>query len=267
VQGSAPRHVITKVTDVAEGPIARRIEGRMVVPCYLDQPGCPTGSRFALGPDGNPRRLPGNETVYEFTCNIPRRALDPANGLMRASLYGHGLFGSQGEIDQGQLKDLANEHGFVFCAVDWNGMSFKDVPNAATVLQDLSRFPTLVDHVQQGYLGFLYLGRAMIHPDGFSANPAFRFDGRQVLDPSALFYDGNSQGGIYGGALLAVAPDHQRAGIASRLLDRAVAEIAARGVPLAVIGTGGDDGHAPARALYERHGFTGLPLVRYYRAL
>ena len=45
---------------------------------------------------------------------------------------------------------------------------------------------------------------------------------------------------------------------------RAVAE---RGVPLAVIGTGGGAGHAPARALYERHGFTGLPLVRYYRPL
>ena len=67
--------------------------------------------------------------------------------------------------------------------------------------------------------------------------------------------------------MTAVAPAHQRAGLAGRLLDRAVAEMVARGVPLAVIGTGGDDGHAPARALYERHGFTGLPLVRYYRAL
>ena len=67
--------------------------------------------------------------------------------------------------------------------------------------------------------------------------------------------------------MIAVAPAHQRAGIAGRLLERAVTEMRARGVPLAVIGTGGDDGHAPACALYERHGFTGLPLVRYYRAL
>jgi GNAT superfamily N-acetyltransferase len=42
--------------------------------------------------------------------------------------------------------------------------------------------------------------------------------------------------------MIAVAPSHQRAGIVSRLLDRAVAEIAERGVPLAVIGTGGDPG-------------------------
>src|SRR3712207_1334969 len=69
------------------------------------------------------------------------------------------------------------------------------------------------------------------------------------------------------GERIAVAPDHQRAGIGGRLLERAVTEMRARGVPLAVIGTGGDDGHAPARALYERHGFTALPLVRYYRAL
>ena len=67
--------------------------------------------------------------------------------------------------------------------------------------------------------------------------------------------------------MIAVDPAHQRAGVGSRLLDRAMTEVRARGLPLAVIATGGDPGHAPARALYERHGFTGLPLVRYYRAL
>ena len=54
--------------------------------------------------------------------------------------------------------------------------------------------------------------------------------------------------------MVAVAPARQRAGIESRLLERAVTDMRARGVPLAVIGTGGDDGHAPARALYQRHG-------------
>src|SRR3712207_6892760 len=54
--------------------------------------------------------------------------------------------------------------------------------------------------------------------------------------------------------MIAVAPAHQRAGIAGRLLEHAVTEIAGRGVPLAVIGTGGGDGHAPARALDGRPG-------------
>jgi hypothetical protein len=190
------------VRDHPEGPIARTVRGTLTVPCFLDAPGCPTGSRFLVGEDGEPVRLPGNTTVYDFTCNIPRR-----EGELRPGLYGHGLFGGQGEIHQGQLKDLSVEHGFLFCAVDWNGMSTKDVPNAVTVLQDLSRFPTLVDHVQQGYLGFLLLGRAMIHPDGLNAHPAF--EGR--IDTRELYYDGNSQGGIYGGALTAVSPDIRRA--------------------------------------------------------
>lgn len=34
-----------------------------------------------------------------------------------------------------------------------------------------------------------------------------------------------------------------------------------------VVGTGGDPGHAPARRLYERAGFTPVPLVRYFKAL
>jgi len=67
--------------------------------------------------------------------------------------------------------------------------------------------------------------------------------------------------------MIAVDPRHQRSGIGSRLLERALAEMSVHGVPLAVIATGGDPGHAPARALYEQHGFTGLPLVRYYRPL
>lgn len=67
--------------------------------------------------------------------------------------------------------------------------------------------------------------------------------------------------------MIAVDPARQGEGIGDALMARAVAEIAARGVDLAVIGTGGDPGHAPARALYERHGFTPFPLVRYYREL
>jgi len=67
--------------------------------------------------------------------------------------------------------------------------------------------------------------------------------------------------------MIAVDPAHQRGGVGSRLLDRAMAEVRLRGLPLAVIATGRDPGHAPARALYEAHGFTGVPMVRYYRAL
>ncbi len=36
------------------------------------------------------------------------------------------------------------------------------------------------------------------------------------------------------------------------------------GLVLINVGTGGDPGHAPARALYETAGFTGVPLMSYF---
>jgi ribosomal protein S18 acetylase RimI-like enzyme len=65
--------------------------------------------------------------------------------------------------------------------------------------------------------------------------------------------------------MVAVAPGSQRAGVGAELIERAMSEIKATGVHLAVIGTSGDPGHAPARAMYEKLGFKGFPHVRYYR--
>jgi len=67
--------------------------------------------------------------------------------------------------------------------------------------------------------------------------------------------------------LLAVHPHYQNRGIGTALNVRVLDEMKARGVRLAVVGTGGDHGHAPARRSYEKAGYTGLPLVRYYKAL
>ena len=52
--------------------------------------------------------------------------------------------------------------------------------------------------------------------------------------------------------MIAVDPSHQGTGVAASLMDRAIAHIKAQGVDLAVIGTDGDPGHAPARGLYEK---------------
>jgi hypothetical protein len=120
------------------------------------------------------------------------------------------LFGSAGEVNGGKLYDLA-QYGLMFCATDWAGMAFDDIPNALSINVDIGRFSTLADRVQQGMLNFLYLGRAMIHADGFCASAAFQVNGSCVINRSELFYNGGSQGGIIGGALAAVAPDYTAA--------------------------------------------------------
>jgi len=67
--------------------------------------------------------------------------------------------------------------------------------------------------------------------------------------------------------MIAVDPAYQHQGVGASLMQHAVAEIEAKGLDLAVIATGGDPGHAPARALYERFDFKPFPQVRYYRRL
>ncbi len=67
--------------------------------------------------------------------------------------------------------------------------------------------------------------------------------------------------------LLAVHPDYQNQGIGTELNNFALGKMKERGVQLAVVGTGGDPGHAPARRAYEKAGYTPLPLVRYYKDL
>jgi hypothetical protein len=227
VEGSAPPFTVTSVQNFApcdpepsgcqsgqDDRIARQVQGTVTVPCYLNQGGCPPGSRFAFAPGSNlPKRFAGNNRQANFDCIIPRAAVDGGVHPARPSLYGHGLFGSAGEVDAGNVKSMANEHNFVFCATDWIGMSNPDLPNAVNILNDLSNFPSLPDRLQQAYLNFMYVGRLMIHPSGFRSNAAFRVGGQSVLGGQRLFYDGNSQGGIEGGALTALAPDFNRASL------------------------------------------------------
>jgi hypothetical protein len=230
VQGRSPEFTISEVTEnpSSGGRILRRVEGTVSVPCYLDKPNCPTGSQFFYpNPDSTvPTRIPGNSYDARFICNIPKSVAD--RGPARPSLYGHGLLNDASEVNQGKLFQLGNDHNIMFCGADWIGMAEEDIANDASILLELSRFSTLADRMQQGFLNFLYIGRTAIHPDGFSADPAFQVDGTSAIDTSRLYYDGGSQGGIAGGGLTAVAPDWTRAALGvpamnySTLLERSI---------------------------------------------
>jgi hypothetical protein len=266
VQGSSPAFKVTRVdnyTVAQNSRLLKAIYGTVTVPCYLDAPGCPSGSSFLFDPsktNGPPfgpagvQPIPGNTYDARFTCIVPRSA---ATAPARVSLYGHGLLGSRDEAFQGQLQNFANEHNIIFCGVDWIGMACADLPdvpgfpsspddltnladdingqvnvlfdeisrgagppvtdcdyqNVVAILHDMSNFHTLADRVQQGMLDFLYVGRALVHPDGLGTDPEFKVapGGAGAIDRTQLYYDGNSQGGIIGGALAAVFVDGDRA--------------------------------------------------------
>ena len=239
IDGSAPSFTVDRVENPPvdrdgkpDPQIARRITGHFTVPCYIaptcEPPktkcteitqgffnDCPTPGQFALDPtdpDATPSQTPGQTYEANFICNVGRSAYE-GHRQMRPVEYGHGLFGGAGEVNSGPQKTMADEHDMLYCATDWTGMATADVPNAVVALHDLSRFPWLTDRVQQGELNFLYLARLMVHKDGFSSKDAFQWDdGTPFIDRSAgnrtqAYYDGNSQGGIYGGTVCAVSVD------------------------------------------------------------
>src|SRR5205823_14958046 len=90
-------------------------------------------------------------------------------------------------------------------------------------------------------------------------------DGTAVLGFVSVVIDPGAGSGVID--MIAVDPAAQRHGIARALTEHVLAQLRGAGCTLAQVATGGDAGHAPARALYAAMGFTALPLVRYYREL
>lgn len=242
LQGGAPDFTVDSVDLNPDPEIARLVKGTFEVPCYMKdgygEP-CGPGAVLNLGADGEPEQ----NGVYNanFQCSVPRSVTDPGGfgsdpALGRPMVYGHGLMGSiDGEIRSGGQRML-NERGFVICGTDEIGMSSGDLLTVVKALGDLSGFPAVADRLQQGLLNELFLARLMIHPQGLVSKNAFAID-PSAGDRSAVpgpangptgpglnpalrtgittraFYRGNSQGGIMGGALTALAPDFDRASL------------------------------------------------------
>jgi hypothetical protein len=219
--GTAPPFTVDNVTPNPAAGIMSEVTGTFTVPCYLNDTGCAAtpssstdGGGFhysSNGPNALPTQKPGNTATAQYDCIIPTSA---ATTPARASLYGHGLLGSASEVHAGNVEAMATEHNMMFCATNWWGLAGPDVPYDIAALQDLNKFPDVIDRLQQGVLNTLFLSRLMRTSDGFASDPAFQ-NGSNVplLDTSRGYYDGNSQGGIMGGMTTAVAPDFTRAAL------------------------------------------------------
>jgi len=67
--------------------------------------------------------------------------------------------------------------------------------------------------------------------------------------------------------IMAVDPRHHRQGVARALLEFSADLMRREGMKMVMVETGGDPGHAPARATYESAGFEPWPVARYFRKL
>lgn len=224
--GGAPEFTVVTTTDNPASGISRRIDGTFRVPNFLNQTGGPAGSRFNYGDDDTADALPqrnGTDFVTaQFRCQIANKTVadfsdaDSAVTPARASLYGHGLLGNGvSEVNASNVRAMSDEHNVMFCATHWIGMASDDLNGGVVpaLLSNVSHMSALPDRSQQGFLAFMYLAELMRHADGFASHASFRHGpgNTVVFDRSEVFYDGNSQGGILGGAMVAVAPNVNRA--------------------------------------------------------
>ncbi|MEZ4453296.1 MAG: hypothetical protein R3B09_27785 [Nannocystaceae bacterium] len=204
VGDAGPPYTITKITEDCHEQIALCVYGEMTVPLYLDQ--ADAGGRMILGDDGLPQQ---NGTAdYPFTVLIPKSAFDAPS---TPTAYGHGLLGSQGQVENGTFRQWAEDHHHILFAVDWIGMAEDDLLNILNILDGgkLEDFTSVSDRGQQGILNFILATRMM--RGAFAEDPQLSYQSKPALfDTSAAYYFGNSQGGIFGGTLMAVQVDVTR---------------------------------------------------------
>lgn len=210
---AAPPFDIESVQEAREGVRARTshyVYGTFEVPNYLEGDAGP-GSRFYEAADGLPTVNAENPVfTAEFACIVPTPAVEDPPA--RPVVYGHGLLGTRYEVVEAwDIVLMTSEHNMIYCGTDWVGMTFADATTIGLGLAEVGLFRNVPDRIQQSFVNFQFLARLLRHPEGLSSHEAFQVDGRSLLDQEAVFFDGNSQGGILGGAATAVSTEWTRA--------------------------------------------------------
>lgn len=208
--GGAPPYTLRRTAEggcEAPDQIWRQVEGTMTVPLFLTQWEAGNESRLLWGDDGLPAQ--NGEATVPFTVQVPCVQRD-APRTAPALQFGHGLFGDRSHAQSSAVARLVAQTGQVVIAVDWTGMKFDDVsPVTLALAQDATLFGALTDRLHQGQLEALLAGELVTR--GLAADPAFIIDGVPLIDDAALNFYGVSQGGILGGAALALSPRIERA--------------------------------------------------------
>ena len=195
---------IQELTEEENANIARRVFGTMTVPSFMTSPD--PGALLNRGPDGMP--MQNGTADYPFVVNIPRSA-SPTNKV-RPIQYGHGLLGAFTQANAGWLGEFGNANGFAPFGVDWIGMAEGDVGPITVALVNgrVQDFQTVPERLCQGVVNALLAMRMML--GAFGDHPMMQVGGESIIDTSAGFYTGDSQGGIFGAVYMSLSTDVTR---------------------------------------------------------
>jgi hypothetical protein len=211
----APRCTVTSVVEDPETNVAKRIEGTVRVPLFLNgtDPEDTEACRVHRDAEGHP--VQNGWADVPFTLNVPtslEASLAEGGAPGRLIDYGHGLLGSRNEGNSGWFRDTLEANQMIGVAIDWWGMSTPDLGRVATALGEFSLFPTVTERLGQSLINHVVLHRSF--RGGCAELAELQFPGGDgavsAIDPAQIYYYGNSQGGIMGLALAGLAVDVDR---------------------------------------------------------
>ncbi|MBN2494500.1 MAG: hypothetical protein JXR96_07925 [Deltaproteobacteria bacterium] len=203
-----PEITILEVEDDIHERIARRVEGTILVPLFVES--TEPGARLVRDASGEP--VAGADVAVPFTALIPRSVAErqPADPPARLLQYGHGFFGRRDNLSElGHIYPLLDGHRFVLVSADWWGMSIDDsMPVAGAIAERPSEIMVFTDRVHQAMANFIALAYAAEGP--LLQQPEMQLGPQPMVDPSQLYFYGISQGHILGGTYAALTPHAER---------------------------------------------------------
>ena len=185
----------------------RKVTGTYTVPSYMESASSPT--RMARDDDGNPIYVEDVEAPFTFI--LPNSVGDTDSPTAAPLVnFGHGLMGNaEGTLSSSGIRSTLEYIPYVMVGTDWAGMSSNDIASVAGALLNITDFPNVAERLHQGMINQIALTRSM--QGACRDMDAFSVDGVPVISTEEVYFVGVSQGGIYGGTLVPISPDIDRA--------------------------------------------------------
>lgn len=191
--------------DAPGGGAWRSAEGDLTVPRFLVD-----DTLLDLAADGTVTAT--GTTTAPIYVHVPQSVKDAPAGSVPVLVYGHGIFGSEGDaldLDPGYVSAptwLAEEQGFIVVSTRWRGLDYEDRGGAAAAAGDWWTMPSISDRMVQGQVQARALVDAVALGDLLD-DPVFQgASGQPLGDPSAVYFWGNSMGAILGLVMMAQDP-------------------------------------------------------------
>ena len=162
------------------------------------------GPGYVFNYDENGELAIAGHEERDFWIRVPYSAVGSGAAPAGLMQYGHGLMGAGSQVRGSFNGRIADTYNYIHFASSWTGMSDSDITAVGSVLTNFSNFRFLSDNMHQGILEFMVLAKGMMHT--FPTRTEVT-DLEIQVNPDQLYYNGISQGGIYGATYVAVSPD------------------------------------------------------------